>query len=445
MILFTRPLPQFQLSGIGRLRGSDRLVLELLPLDQEQRDVLMDALYPDPARAAAFLTLLNDTGWFAGATPLQLRMAALLFDEQRSLPRRPLDLPRDVLALFVERGAGHEDAPSSAEVDALLGFIAAQTIRSEAVLTLEALEAAIRSGSLAGTEWGDRSHEAAVFMRAGLPARAQVLAFRGDAVTWAHRSFAEAAAAEREVTRRPNNAILVDRLGREIASSHHMALVLLAAAERAERFAAVQQCLRRCIERPASAVGTQLLAVRALAAGIDADGATRQMQVRLLLRMLINEPQEGSRCVEVFRPSDGLPDAWEVLERPALRADIVQAFEASLGMRRDRGGARRPLRLLHRERLILERLGLLSFFRDIEPSLDDEKRSTRTAPTARAGMRRPAVIEITDASGNRRFISMEGGALVAALREADLASHASLHPDQLLDLTVRLIIGGSQS
>jgi hypothetical protein len=212
------------------------------------------------------------------------------------------------------------------------------------------------------------------FMAEELPRRVPILARReaptsGDSrdaeLVWMHRTFAETLAAENAVATRVDNrkelAQLVGAAIRNRALGHPYALTLLAAISRAGRDEAVADALKECIEKPIGGLQPNLLALRALDAGIDAGGIMRSAQVRLLLRVLVTEAHESKRCAEIFS-NDQLPSPWTIMKRPELRPDIVAALDERFKVRRARAGVARQIKVLKREAKILDELGLWSDF-----------------------------------------------------------------------------------
>jgi hypothetical protein len=215
-----------------------------------------------------------------------------------------------------------------------------------------------------------------------LPKRVPILAKResGDdtaQLVWMHRTFAETLAAEHAVAAKVDDrkelARLVNGAIRNRTLGHPYALTLLAAMSRAGRYEAVADALKECMERPIGGLQPHLLALRALDAGIDADGTMRAGQVRLLLRVLVTEYHESKRCAEIFS-NDQLPSPWTIMKRPELRPDIVAAFDDRFKVRRARAGPQRQIKALKREVKILDELGLWSDFDGIARADEVEKR-----------------------------------------------------------------------
>lgn len=389
VVFSTRP------SELTRIEANSRtpighMVLDLRPLDRLRTEQLVIALFSSSEERAAFLRSLRDLRWHDGdTTPLQIRMAAEIVRRGAQLPERPLDLSSRFIDLLIEQGETEaqerlqqrrlvRDEVAKIYLPALrdiLGFLGMQTITTTHEISVQSLgEILIRAGEQATQpRWLINIGALLTFMTDELPRRVPILAKRdsggGDAhLVWMHRTFAETLAAEHAVASKAADrrelSALVGAAIRSRTLGHPYALMLLAAMSRLGRHDAVADALRDCMERPIGGVRPQLLALRALDASIDADGALRATQVRLLLRVLVTEYHESQRCAEIFS-NDQLPSPWTIMKRPELRSDIVGAFDDRFRVRRARVGRDRQMKVLKREAKILDELGLWSDFEGI--------------------------------------------------------------------------------
>lgn len=431
IVLFTRPMSSVKTNGQGRLEGNGRAVLELLPFDSRERDQLVSGLYPDTAHARTFRTLLDDASWNTAASPLQILMASLLFDDGQitELPRRPLDLPAAALDVLIKRGCiAANMVDEMNRTHATVGLLGALAMRTYGHVTADAASDALVNDADFGTAAESDPAGAARAFLAKLGSLSQAVTLNGDLIAWVHRSFAEAAAAGREVARRTDDAALVNRIGAEMAVSHHMTLVLLAAAERAGRFEAVKQCLERSIAQPLPVLRPHLLVVRALAGAIDANGMMRRAQLKLLLQIVVSQQKEDMACRHIFMV-EGLPDPIDILERPALREDVIAAFRDRLASRLHMSMSGRSAKLLDREFEILRRLDMLVLFPGLEsPNLPNQPDAKSDyAPT----------VEIALGS-QRKFLS--GERLIDIVRSMNEQTSGRLHSRDLLNATLRIIM-----
>ncbi|WP_223521767.1 NACHT domain-containing protein [Pseudomonas sp. GL-B-19] len=347
-------------------------VYEVRPFDAPRIQALAALLYSDQQKQSDFLGELQRLRWYRnGASPIQVRIAAMTLAFDAQLPDRPSDLVVNVIELMFkaaqkERGPGEGLAIYR---DEIIGYLAREELRESWSLNYQNLHDHFSevSSQPESPQWMSDAQALLTFIFEELPSRAPVLAIdESKQLQWLHRSFVETLAAKWEVRGCVDDHALMARVEQTMQPSgegHLYALALLAAMERGNRLTAVQKVLECCLQRPVPGVRAQLLALRALADGIDAGGTLRQAQVKLLIRIIVTAQNESMACQEIFS-MDELSDPWEILERPELRADVLAALEARFAARRSRLGAK-PLRVLDAEARILDRLQLWSSFRNL--------------------------------------------------------------------------------
>jgi energy-coupling factor transporter ATP-binding protein EcfA2 len=347
-------------------------VYEVRPFDAPRIQALAALLYSDQQKQSDFLGELQRLRWYRnGASPIQVRIAAMTLAFDAQLPDRPSDLVVNVIELMFkaaqkERGPGEGLAIYR---DEIIGYLAREELRESWSLNYQNLHDHFSevSSQPESPQWMSDAQALLTFIFEELPSRAPVLAIdESKQLQWLHRSFVETLAAKWEIRGCVDDRALMARVEQTMQPSgegHLYALALLAAMERGNRLTAVQKVLECCLQRPVPGVRAQLLALRALADGIDAGGTLRQSQVKLLIRIIVTAQNESMNCQELFS-MDELSDPWEILERPELRADVLAALEARFAARRSRLGAK-PLRVLDAEARILDRLQLWSSFRNL--------------------------------------------------------------------------------
>lgn len=356
----------------GGVTSSGYHVFEVRPFDAPRIEALATLLYPDEQKQSAFLGELQRLRWYRnGASPIQIRIASTILRLGGQLPDRPSDLVANVIELLF-RAASDEQGPVEGLAmhrDDIIGYLARETLRESWSLSRQNLhdhfaEVGAQPGS---PVWMEDLQRLMAFIFSELPGRVAVLTINSTgALQWLHRSFVETLAAQWEVRGCADDRALVRRVEHALQHSgegHLYALALLAAMARDNRSTAVYRILQCCLERPVPGLRLQLLALRALADGIDAGGTLRQLQVNLLIRILVTAQNERMRCQELFS-MDELSDPWEILERPELRGDVLAALQTRFAARRGRLGSK-PLRVLDAEARILDRLQLWSAFRDL--------------------------------------------------------------------------------
>ncbi|NBA98254.1 NACHT domain-containing NTPase [Pseudomonas sp. R5(2019)] len=424
-------------------------VFQVMPFDAQRIHALAVMLYPDMQRQADFLNELQRLRWYkSGASPIQVRIAATILALGAQLPERPSDLISNVLELMLN-AAQRELGPGTGLAlfrDDILGYLAREAIRESWSLTRENLRehfAEVRVGT-ACRPWMSDLQALLAFIMDELPGRAPVLAIdEQEQLQWLHRSFIETLAAQWEVRNCGDDSALVARVEQAMQHSgerHPYALALLAAMEREKHLSAVHRILRSCLERPVPGIRPQLLALRALADGIDAGGALREAQVKLLLRIIVTAHNESSYCQEIFS-LDELPDPWEILERPELRADVLAALEARFSARRSRLGAK-PLRVLEVEARILDRLQLWSAFRNLVSGTQQIHYPTMVGlPMGAGGQGIEGItqLQLRTADGAVELLQMGVTEFIDRVRQADLMTQGRTSAE-LVNLVVHLIV-----
>ncbi|WP_423205683.1 NACHT domain-containing protein [Pseudomonas kribbensis] len=424
-------------------------VFEVRPFDASRIQALAALLYPDQHKQSQFLGELQRLRWYQnGASPIQIRIAATILAFGAQLPDRPSDLVSNVIGLMFdaaqkERGPGEGLAIYR---DEIIGYLAREELRESWPLNRQNLNDhfAEVSSQQGCPPWMKDSRTLLTFIFDELPGRAPVLTIdESDQLQWLHRSFVETLAAQWEVRGCVDDRALVARVESAIqhVGEHHLyPLALLAAMERENRLTAVQKVLQWCLERPVPVIRLQLLALRALADGIDAGGALRQSQVKLLIRIIVTAQNESMRCQDVFK-MDELPDPWEILERPELRADVLAALDARFAARRSRLGAR-PLRVLDAEARILDRLQLWSSFRNLVSG--SQPYSSPTLMNLPAGNRLQDVdgytqLELHRADGAVDVLKMGITDFIDRMRQADRQTQGRTSAE-LVSMVVHLMV-----
>ncbi|MNU55876.1 NACHT domain protein [compost metagenome] len=423
-------------------------VFQVMPFDAQRIHALAVMLYPDVQRQADFLNELQRLRWYRnGASPIQIRIAATILALGAQLPERPSDLISNVLELMLDT-AERELGPGTGLAlfrDEILGYLAREAMRESWSLNRETLRehfSEVRAGT-AGRPWMFDLQVLLAFIMEELPGRAPVLAIdeRGQ-LQWLHRSFIETLAAQWEVRNCEDDRALVTRVEQAMQHSgerHPYALALLAAMEREKRLTAVHRILRGCLERPLPGIRPQLLALRALADGIDAGGALREAQIKLLLRIIVTAHNESSYCQDIFS-MDELPDPWEILERPELRADVLAALEARFSVRRSRLGAK-PLRVLEVEARILDRLQLWSAFRNLVSGTQQTHSPTMSLPMGPGGQGIEGItqLQLRTADGAVELVQLGVTEFIDRVRQADLVTQGRTSAE-LINMVVHLIV-----
>jgi len=322
----------------------------------------------------------------AGATPLQVWMASVIFRHERELPKRPLDLVHSfvkiVTADVLERLKGRPGLRLSeraelvyvAALENILSLVADIGSRNRGEPLTEVLLAdELRKARAApnAPPWLSDVMDLVAFVLEALPPAIGVLSVTHGAggetqLDWVHTSFREYFAAchsldttDRAIASRRELFLEWLRL-----SDHWPALTLVTEMERraesdiGERDA-VEAVLNHCLVAPASLSKPRLFALRALAMGIDAGGRTRRQQVRLLVRSYVTDSSEPTSCESLFR-NDDLPNPDGIVSRPDLRDDILAALEERFSGRLRLAATGRSPRILAREARLIERASLWS-------------------------------------------------------------------------------------
>jgi hypothetical protein len=361
-----------------RARGLTRVLLH--PLGSELAQSLGRKLLRDLDEAAGrrFETGLNDLRVLTnGLTPLQVWMAVVIFRQEGRLPKRPLDLVHEFVTILmadtakdVERKAGlrrgkrvmNEYLPDLKHVLALLAH-ASRRRRDEGLGEAALFDELKAAGLACPSAWLEDPGDLLRFVFEDLPAACGLLQVRvmtPDAqLEWTHASFQDYFAARYVLDYSPSEgaartALVMDNITH---NDHWFALNILTEMERQQEFAAVHRTLSECLSRPASIKRPRLLALRALALGIDADGRSRPMQVRALLAAFVSEFSERMSCAAVFT-LEGLPDPDEILARSDLREDLLQALEERFATRIKFARPGRPPRLLKNELTVIDKASL---------------------------------------------------------------------------------------
>jgi hypothetical protein len=271
----------------------------------------------------------------------------------------------------------------------------------------------------------------------------------GDELVWMHRTLAEAMAAERMVSHGAGRSEALFQLVRDALKdpslNHAFALTLLATMARRNENGAVGQILRRCIRSSVPGQRPKLLALRALAAGIDAEGVMRAELLNLLLRTVVTEYQESMRCSEIFASADGLPSPLKILERSELREDVIAAMAERFRSRRSRGATGGVIVALKREAKILDHLAIWSRFPGVvRPDDAPPPRSRSLEPnpigprplTPLRGIAGAAMFEVRDAGGRTSRFEMHPAQFVEQVVSVDRMTQGQLDCIALLHIVV---------
>jgi hypothetical protein len=133
---------------------------------------------------------------------------------------------------------------------------------------------------------------------------------------------------------------------------HRFILTLLSAMEAAGLHAAVAVRIERAMAAPFSDREESLLALRALAAGLQFTPALRYRLVAMLIRVVLAPKIDTVRCAELFTSLGSLPSARSIIQRPELRNDVRRAIWEHFRLRAR--GTGQPVRVSPNEAALLD-------------------------------------------------------------------------------------------
>ena len=327
----------------------------------------------------------------AGATPLQVWMASMVFRQDRELPKRPLDLVHSFVAiatsgalnrikarpgLRISERAEEVYVPAIPEILALVAEVGNQYRDKPLTESLLVDELRVRRAAPNSPSWLVDVNELVAFVLEALPPAIGVLSVVPGAdgktqIDWVHASFKEYFAACQALagtapTVQSRSELFQTWLQR---TDHWPALTLVSEMERRaqndlrERDA-VEAVLNHCLTAAGTIAKPRLFALRALAVGIDAHGRTRRKQVQMLLRSYVADYTEPSSCESLYR-NDDLPDPDEIVARPSLRNDLREALEERFAGRLRLAKQGRTPRILAKEARLIELASLWSEMEDL--------------------------------------------------------------------------------
>ena len=370
VLLASRPIMATSLTPAGVTR-TGYLALQLETLSNKHVEELAGRFFPVEHDRTGFLDALEDVRWDRnGPTPLQVRVAASVFrrEGQSGFPKRAIDLAVSFIDRLIERAEAAPFLPERRPPDiyrdkyvpnvlsilSILGEVSIKT--SEPTLD----EITRRLDDLASfnesPDWLSDIGLLLNFIEQELPQRTGILWFvdkvsdnRGGMqrqLIWMHRTFAEVLAAKWLVTNTRGDVARLKQIFRN-EYGRTFSFIILAEIERKNYTDVVADLLRECMSAPVSDLRKVITALRALAAGIDADGTMRAPLVRLLVRIILTEHAEANYCMDVLT-SDELPSPLRIAARPDLRAEVIPALAERWRMRYSRiqaEGSRAPVKV----------------------------------------------------------------------------------------------------
>jgi hypothetical protein len=335
VIVATRPMPYAPRNNRNRWHMP---LLELMPFTPAQVRQFAALHFTTETDRDAYLHAVAQVDWMSDASPLQLEMAAALYNQPAGLPSREADL----VFGYIELRLAEHDGPASRS--AVLGVLASANLRNE-VLTGEHIKSVLLEHFGAAGEPLAQAieHEPAASGAGLFHIRKNA---GGSVLQWEHRTIMEALAAQDVVAAMdpdPARQLVVLRAVKA-AHGHRFQLVILCAMERAGFRNAVEKRLEEAIAAPFSAYNETLLAFRALAAGIAMSDVLRRKLVTQLVRVALSPRIDSLLCAEVYTSSSDLPTVLRIIQRPELRDDVAAALLNMLKWRDPRRhGSDQPL------------------------------------------------------------------------------------------------------
>ncbi|MFT3720590.1 NACHT domain-containing protein [Pseudorhodoferax sp.] len=387
-------------------------VVEILPFDPSAVRQFAEERFRHRIKDIdGFVQALADRDWAVEATPLQLDMAATLFDQPGGLPSREADVvfayvehrianPRLSADLSVDQFDDPEHWPTlQRNVVQLLRGIAYSTHRKGGT-SLAALQAGLAELSgLPGYEAFSATPRACLDFIVRRLSRSVGLVsvrwLRNDQETpdgrhalrapgaepelvWEHQTIMQALAAEAIVDLRMLGGCHLQETLPELESrdDHRLQLTLLAALDRRDQLRIVERRLSKAIASPFSMRKESLLALRALAAGIRVTDGLRDKLVQLLVRIAFSITSGGVLCAELFYSGSPLPSPVAILRRPELRDIVKHALWNRFKFRNPRRhGMDKPLLVTDAEAKVLDAVDM---WNEWIPDLSLRRRSEQT-------------------------------------------------------------------
>jgi hypothetical protein len=401
IIVATRPTSVTAVSPDGRTRAG-YLGFEVEPFDFSKKEEFVRRAFPKKAEAAAFKVEISRVKWDRDhPTPLQLKMAATMYRRHKKLPARASDLSFEYARRCFERAANEKERrtfvtddvlslinPKFLRADVLEGvasFVADLSLREE--VDLPGIRAALTalSGAADAPEWVRHVGPTAALIASGIPSLTGLYYFEEFSgarrvpikrVRWIHRTFAETLAAQWQVSRARGDGVRLRELVNLNTPNAVGVFELLAAMEREGAYDVVKDALKEWT-RPLAQRRDILTALRAFAAGVDANGQMRAALLSLLIKVVLAPEMEEVRsllCEEVFSSLD-LPSPIDIMKRPEFRGEVVDALRQRFQLQSayiPAGRLRPTIKLSPREAEALKTVGvwreLASEFDLVEPS-----------------------------------------------------------------------------
>lgn len=457
-------------------------VVEILPFDQlAVREFAEKRFCHRVADIEGFVQALAARDWAVEATPLQLEMAATLFDQPGGLPTREAE----VVFAYVEHRIANPRLSAGRSMDQADDLEHWAALQSNAVQLLRAIAYSThRKGSTGLAAFQDGLSELsgvpgyeafATMPRTCLDFIARRLSrsvglvsvrwLRYDQeepdssharhahgsepeLVWEHQTIMQALAAEsiadmRLLSGSPNQETLPELESRD---DHHLQLTLLAALDRRDQLSLVERRLSRAIASPFSMRKESLLALRSLAAGIRVTESLRDKLVQLLVRIAFSITGGGVLCAELFYSGSPLPSPVAILQRPGLRDSVKQALWNRFRFRNPRRhGVDKPLVVTDAEAKVLDAVDM---WNEWIPELSLQRRGEQIPfrrPEISSRVEHPTSLRVVDrggfsvAEGNlppRRFelparAFLEGAVAIARQLPAEMT------PSQVVDLYLK--------
>lgn len=458
VVVTTRPSERWVASGSRDGFGTQGGLYDLLRFDVDRIDQFCAKAFPIKEKRELFRTALRKVRWARDkATPLQLNMAASVFVWEETLPDRSIDLTAQFVHLAIARARTdflqRHQGPIRDEVrdrylphlPEILGFVAAAANATGDSLAEQAfVEAFNEMPSGRARPWATNLGSLFEFVYRDIQPYLPILVphVEDRRVEWAHRTFAELLGAEYLVTTHRSSSEAWERLYQMLEHGHGPGLALLGTLDRAGDDTTVESILKRCMDRTSGRVRPQLFALRALGAGLDANGRTRRAQVKLLVRHLVSDFREHGLCMHFFLHED-LPEARDLLAYEELRDDLYQVMLDRFKARIARATPMRPPVVMARESMILRLAGLWPDFLDLglSPPSSDEGPFEAVADVApRRGPREPeqgfARILVRDGNGFDRIVEVPALDFVASIAKVSRTTADDTSPAHLIGLAV---------
>ncbi|WP_431052498.1 NACHT domain-containing protein [Roseateles sp. L2-2] len=376
--------PDSQILGARYRDGTIFDLLEILPFSESQVEQFAAGRIADLERRKMFLTKLQRAEWHTQAAPMQLEMAAVLFEMAGDLPLRESNLAFEYVDMRVKHAREHEMSERNdtavperwsfyrRNVDRVLHGLALISW-TQGITKLG--ELASRMNTLAGTPYfADvfaSPRECVDFVERDLVVRLGIVAIElrtdGGNIAWEHQTLLDVLAAQARIKVAGQDAAairaLVNRTERE--SSERFTLVQLGALDRAGWKAEVASRVYEAMAAPFSDRKESQFALRALADGVELPALLRKRLVAMLVRMALSPSIDAVSCLKIFSDTAGLPRSREILKREELRADVVEAMWNRFKLRDPRRRGHQPPLIVTKAEAVL--LDMLELWREWAP------------------------------------------------------------------------------